>query len=297
MTGKVLVSTGGQLEVGLRAAQPEDADACGRICYEAFRAIGDAHGFSPDLPSAEAATGLIGMLIADPGFYAVVAHRDGEVVGSNFLDERAVVCGVGPVTVDPASQDRGVGRLLMRAVMDRAKERGAVGVRLLQAAYHNRALALYSSLGFAVRELVACMQGPSIGGSVSGCEVRPAGTDDLDACNAVCAGVHGHDRAWELRDAVHHGTARVVERDGRVTGYTTAPAFFGHTVGEATDDIKALLAAASAFEGPGVLVPVRDSALFRWCLASGLRVVATYTLMSTGLYGEPRGSFLPSILY
>src|SRR3712207_3640068 len=106
MSGKALVSTGTGLDVGLRAAQPDDADACGRICYDAFRRIGDAHGFSPDVPSAEAAAGLIGMLIADSGFYAIVAHRGGEIVGSNFLDERAVVSGVGPVTVDPAWQDR-----------------------------------------------------------------------------------------------------------------------------------------------------------------------------------------------
>jgi hypothetical protein len=44
-------------------------------------------------------------------------------------------------------------------------------------------------------------------------------------------------------------------------------------------------------------VPARNGALLRWCLAHGLRVVQPMTLMSLGLYGEPSGSFLPSVLY
>jgi hypothetical protein len=35
----------------------------------------------------------------------------------------------------------------------------------------------------------------------------------------------------------------------------------------------------------------------RWCLENGLRIVQPLTLMSKGLYQEPRGAFLPSILY
>jgi hypothetical protein len=44
-------------------------------------------------------------------------------------------------------------------------------------------------------------------------------------------------------------------------------------------------------------VPSRNSELFRWCLAHGLKVVEPMTLMSLGLYNEPKGAFLPSILY
>jgi predicted N-acetyltransferase YhbS len=54
------------------------------------------------------------------------------VVGSNFLDERGPIAGVGPITVHPVSQNQAIGRQLMGAVLDRASERGAAGVRLLQ---------------------------------------------------------------------------------------------------------------------------------------------------------------------
>ena len=80
---------------------PADAAACGTICYEAFKSVCMAHGFPPDFPSPEVATGLMSMLLAHPGFYSVVAEVDGRIAGSNFLDERASIAGVGPITVDP----------------------------------------------------------------------------------------------------------------------------------------------------------------------------------------------------
>jgi hypothetical protein len=67
-------------------------------------------------------------------------------------------------------------------------------------------------------------------------------------------------------------------------------------VGETDDDVKALIGAAPSFDGPGMLVPAR-SKLFGWCLSNHLRVVQLMTLMTVGLYNEPTGAYLPSILY
>ncbi len=225
-----------------------------------------------------------------------MAELDGRVVGSNFLDERSAIAGVGPITVDPAIQDSGVGRKLMQAVLERATERQFAGVRLLQAAYHTRSLALYARLGFQVRAPIACMQGAPLGISMTGRSVRSATRDDLEVCNQVCRTVHGHDRAGETLDAIRAGIATVVEYNGRVTGYATAMAFLGHAVGETADDVKALVGAAPAFGGPGILVPA-NGPLFQWCLEHGLRVTQLMTLMSIGLYSEPAGSYLPSVLY
>ena len=283
-------------DVSLRPARPEDAPDLGRICYEAFRSISSRHNFPEDFPSPEVAAGMLAGLIEHPGFYGVVAECDGRVLGSNFLDERSVIAGVGPITVDPGVQDRGVGRRLMLDVLDRAEARRFVGVRLVQAAYHTRSLSLYARLGFEVREPLACMQGPAMQIAVPGRSVRPARQADLEDCNRLCRRVHGHDRGGELIDAIERGTATVVEHDVRITGYATALAFFGHAVGETDDDVKALIGAAPSFDGPGILVPAR-SPLFRWCLDNGLRTVQLMTLMSRGLYTEPAGAFLPSILF
>ena len=36
---------------------------------------------------------------------------------------------------------------------------------------------------------------------------------------------------------------------------------------------------------------------YGWCLDHGLRVVQLMTLMTMGLYNEPGGAYLPSVLY
>ena len=77
----------------IRLAVAADAEQCGRICFEAFAAICDAHNFPRDFPSAEITAGLLGGLIARPGFYSIVAERQGKIVGSNFMDERSVIFG------------------------------------------------------------------------------------------------------------------------------------------------------------------------------------------------------------
>jgi predicted N-acetyltransferase YhbS len=285
------------MNVTLRPGNSADATRCGAICYEAFKTIAAQHNFPPDIPSPAVATELLAGLLAHPGFYAVVAELDGQVVGSNFLDERSTVAGIGPITVDPAVQNRAVGRQLMQHVLARVTQRGFPGVRLVQAAYHNRSLSLYARLGFVAREPLSTMQGAPLAVQIPGYTVRPATERDLDACNQVCMQVHGHDRRGELRDAIQQGTATLVEHGGRITGYATLIAFFGHAVGETNAALKALIGAAPAFPGPGFLLPTRNGELFRWCLDHGLRVVHPMTLMSVGLYNEPAGAFLPSILY
>src|SRR5215213_5387126 len=84
-----------QMEVTLRPGTPNDAEACGVICYEAFKRISEQHNFPPDFPSPEPAIGLLSQLLAGPDVYSVVAERDGKVVGSNFLWEKAIIAGVG----------------------------------------------------------------------------------------------------------------------------------------------------------------------------------------------------------
>jgi hypothetical protein len=204
-------------------------------------------------------------------------------------------------------QNRSVGRMLMQAVMDRAAEKGAPGIRLLQAAYHNRSLSLYTKLGFVAREPISVMHGPAMNFQAEGCTVRAAEERDITAADQVCERVHGHTRSGELREAVKNGNALVVERretlrkgaerDVRITGYATGFGYGAHAVGEINLDVQALLGAAKEILGSGVLIPTRNTELFRWCLEQGWQVVHPMTLMTIGLYNEPAGAYLPSILF
>jgi GNAT superfamily N-acetyltransferase len=281
----------------IRTATAADTAECGRIIHAAFAAIADQHNFPHDFPSAEVATRLASMLIAHPGFYGVVAEQDGRILGSNFLDERSPIAGVGPITVDPAAQNAGSGRRLMEAVIERATSRNLLGIRLVQDGYHNRSLSLYTKLGFVTREPLSVMQGSPLNVALSGYVVRPAKAEDAGACNAVCRRVHGFERSVEVADAIAQNTARVVEHLGRITGYATEIGFFAHAVGETNEDLKALIGAAPTFAGPGFLLPTRNHDLFQWCLERGLRLVKQQTLMTMGLYNEPAGAWLPGILY
>jgi predicted N-acetyltransferase YhbS len=285
--------------IALRPATPADAEACGRVIYEAFVGIADAHRFPHDFPSVEHTTRLARMMTGHPAIFGVVAEGGGRVVGCNFLDERDAIRGVGPMTIDPAFQGRGIGRQLMRAVIDRGRD--AAGVRLVQDAFNTVSMSLYASLGFDAREPLALMRGKPAGKPSREGEARLVGEADVAECADLCRRVHGFDRGNELRDSTHFFGPMLLRRGGRVVAYASAPTFWplNHGVGETEDDLfDLLLAAGTANQEPlSLLVPIRRSDFFRRCLAAGLRVVKPMTLMSVGEYHEPKGAFYPSVAY
>ncbi|HWB49149.1 MAG TPA: GNAT family N-acetyltransferase [Stellaceae bacterium] len=285
------------MPVTLRPPRPDDAAACGDILYRAFKTLADRHNFPPDFPSAAVGQGVMAMLIGHPGAYGLVAEEDGRVLGSNFADKRASIIGIGPISVDPETQNRGVGRALMQATVDHFTAQRVAGIRLLQAAYHNRSLCLYTSIGFRARDPVSVINGPPLGIRFPGYDVRRAVAADLAACNALARRLHGFDRGAELRDAIAAGTAMVVEHLGEISGYATEIGFLGHAVAAANRDLMALIGAAAGFAGPGFLLPTRNHEVFAWCLEHKLRLVMQMTLMTMGLYSEPLGAWMPSVLY
>jgi len=281
----------------LRPGKPTDAPAVGKIIYDAFHAIGTKHNFPPDVPSLEFGVQLAQMCLSAPGVYSVIAEADARIVGSNFMTEWDSVSGIGPITVDPTVQNSAIGKQLMLDVVNRARSRGVPSIRLVQSAYHTRSMCLYAKLGFAVREPLACMQGAALKFSIPGYTVRAATPADAEACKHLCFWTHGFTRGVEIDHAILQGRATVAEFAGRIVAYSTLLGFFGHSVAESNDGLKALIGAAPMFHGPGFLLPTRNAEMFRWCLAQGLRMIQPLTLMSLGQYSEPTGPFLPSILF
>jgi len=284
--------------VTLREVQPADADACAQICFEAFGAIHDEHNFPRDFPVLEAAAGMMAAWIPHPKVWGVVAEVDGRIVGSNFLDERDPIRGVGPITIAPAGQNKGVGRKLMEAVLERGAD--ARGIRLLQDGFHMRSLALYASLGFDVTASCVLMSGTLEGSPGGDVEVRPLTEDDLEECGSLCAGVHGFERTGALADALQGFRPMLAAREGRIVAYASTTSFWqmAHGVAETEEDMQALLLGAAATSGEplSLLVPL-SSGLYRWLLARGLRGVKPMNVMARGEYQEPRGSWFPSVLY
>ena len=271
--------------------------ACGRIFYDAFASIAARHNLPIEPGSPEFTRFKVGELLAHDGVAGLVAERDGDVLGSAFVDERAAIAGDRPGDGRPGAQDDGVGRALMQAVLERERARGAAGIRLVQTAYHYRSLALYAKLGFVVREPLSVLQGAPPALSLPGLGVRPARVEDVAACGELCARVHGHDRNGELRDAIAAGTAAVVERPGRHLRLRDGVRLRLARRRRDQRDLIALLGSAEAFIGPRDPRAVAQRRAPPLVPRHGLRIVQQSTLMTIGLYNEPVGAYLPSILF
>ena len=285
------------MNITIRQASQKDANDCGTICLAAFNAIADKHNFPRDFESLEETSGLLSHVFSRDDIYTIVAEKNGQIIGSNVLWENCEVAGVGPITVAPGIQGNQVGKLLMEDILGRANKKGFRSVRLVQAAFNNATMALYTKLGFDVQEPLSVLNGECMQIKIPGLRVRPAVSSDLDQCNLLCGKVHGFSRSNDLTNAIDQKLASVVERDGKITAYSTLLGFFGYTVGETNEDLKALIGSAQSFAGPGLLMPTRNAELLRWCLAHGLKIIQPMSLMSYGQYQTPKGVFLPSVVF
>jgi predicted N-acetyltransferase YhbS len=289
------------MNVHIRRANSADAEACGRVIYDAFKGIAIRHGFPPDFYSVQAASRVASFFIDHPSIFSVVAVNEGQVIGTTFLDERDAIRGVGGVAVDPPLQGRGVGRRLMEAVLRQSRD--AVGIRLVQDAFNTASISLYASLGFEVKEPLMSMRGKPKGESPARIEVRPMTRADVEGCALLCRRVHGFDRSHELQDALDAPqvcTPLVALRQGRLVAYTyTVFRSLAHGVAETETDMRALILGVGAMSAEpfAFFLPTRQAGLFRWCLSEGLRVVKPATLLAIGAYQEPRGCYIPSGLY
>ena len=73
---------------------------------------------------------------------------------------------------------------------------------------------------------------------------------------------------------------------------------YGHTLPRYRPGIRTrMLAALGRQFGPGFLLPTRNHEVFKWCLDNELKLTFQMTLMTIGLYNEPSGAYMPSVLY
>ena len=289
------------MDLTIRSIRQADAETCGKIGFQAHKAISSAHGYPSEQPSIEFAVGMIKTLLANPNSWGALAERDGKILGSIFLHvfPPSPVAAIGPLTVEPSAEG-GVGRALMEASLMEARKRDYDQVRLIQSPSHLRSFVLYTKCGFTLREPLFLMHGnavPSILGKKHD-DVREARSEDVYACNEICISVHGFSREIELRQAIDQQVASVnIDNTGNITGYAAGIGWLGHAVAKTNEVLKALVANASAIIGPGFFVPGRNSDLLRWLLDAGFRMVWPANLMTVGNYQDPTAPFLPSIAY
>jgi hypothetical protein len=172
-------------------------------------------------------------------------------------------------------------------------------VRLVQSPSHVRSFVLYTKSGFSLREPLFLMQGQPLKDFKmrDSCVRLVSDDDDISKCNELCKSVHGFSREMELCQAKDQGVATIVERNNTITGYAAGIGLFGHAVAKSNEDLKTLIANASAIVGPGFFVPARNRELLSWLFENGFKIGWPANLMTVGPYEEPSVPFIPSLAY
>lgn len=119
----------------IHPAGPEAADLLALLHAEAFR------------PADRWGAQAIGLLLALPGHFALLAEADGAPVGFAMGRVAAGEAEVLTLAVRPAKRLEGAGRALMRALMAEAARRGAEALFLEVAEGNAAARRLYAGLG------------------------------------------------------------------------------------------------------------------------------------------------------
>ena len=287
------------MSLKVRPIEPADAEACGKIGFEAHKAVSSAHGYPSEQPSEEYGIGVIRMCLGNPNSWGVLAEKQGKILGSIFLHKfpPSPVGVIGPLTVHPSAEG-GVGKALMDAALSQAHKQGQEQVRLVQSPSHIRSFVLYTKCGFALREPLFLMQGQPLTHQYKNDNVRPVNDNsDVSACNELCRTVHGFSREGELRQAKDQGVAIMIEKNGNILGYAAGIGLFGHAVAKSNEYLKILISSAQTILGPGFFVAARNHDLLNWLLQNGFRVAWPANMMTIGPYQEPPMPFLPSLAY
>jgi ribosomal protein S18 acetylase RimI-like enzyme len=271
------------MTITVRPAGPADEAAIARVLCEAFNDLDRRHAVPQYLPTLDAAEPIARELLSQSKIEGLVALEEGAVVGIGFLHDLATGYGVSPLAVAPAAQGRGVGRLLLDGLMERA---GDSSVRLLQDAFNNATLALYARYGFVVREQVTCVQGVAPQAAANdGLTLRPA-----PELSAACAELHARIMHFDRPAAPIEPLAAL--RNGELTGYAVPEASYPHSVAHEEEELLALIGALAGRLGEPLTlaVPASQSIVLRRLLDGGMRVHRLMNLMVRGAYEQPDGA-------
>lgn len=295
----------------------EDLPAAAAICQSAFNAFNASVGLSPEFPPVEVVdvpSILLGQAFTD-GFEGFVAvNSDGDIVGSNIVELRDEIAGIGPISVATGGQNSGAGRLLMQACMQAAAKRDIRTVRLHQIGNNAKSFSLYLDLGFMPLSTCGQYEGFCTAEAPVGFVCEPLSASIVEACSALhkrACGVHRrHDIAAMLGSP--HPNCVVFDASTReVVAYTTGSFLSGHTVAASDDAFKVLVVFQSrsiqAQQSGGaplppttIFVPHAYPHLLQWLAKNGFRLNRQIVQMGYGAeVANPSGSlrYFPAIQY
>lgn len=280
------------MPITIRQATQNDIETCAEAMYVAFITVDKKHGFPSYFTDLNHAKDAARSLITNPHGYGIVATDNNQVIASAFMNEKRPIRAIGPVSVHPNYQGRGIGRQLMEHLLDRAQN--APSVRLTQDAFNTTSLSLYTSLGFALVESLVWIEGKFKNMPQNVPQVSPITQKNRAECIALCQKIMGFDRVPDNLTDAH-----CIIQNGHITAYTVGLSTDGYTVAETENDMHALMLGIAA-QKPGTLsclIPTRHTSLLLWCLTEGFKIRKPLNLMVKGHYQIPNGIYFPNLLY
>lgn len=283
---------------GIRRAGRADAQACGRVLYEAFRALGQPTSARGSYASEAAAAVAVNWMLRSGQFQGEVLEDPGDrITGCVFWQECDGAIGFGPLAVDPSAQGVGVGTRLLQGLCARA-DAEVLPIYATQAAHNSASLGLYVRMGFDVVGGLSLLerQGTS---RPADPRARPMQPEDVPACARLCRQALGFSRERELTLAARGGSGLVLPGPGdELAGYATGFDVPGHAVLRDEGGFDTLLEAAWSEPGALVMVPTQRTGLVRTALERGWRIVQQRTLIArNGAYGVGDAIVLPSTYF
>ena len=277
------------MPIAVRPLLPEDQPAVAHVIFDAFRALDIRHDVPPYLVEIAQAQQVASRLFGIPKVHGYGIEDGGSIVGVGFLHNLGDAgMGISPLAVAPDAQARGIGQAILDRMMEEAGDRS---VRLLQDAFNNATLALYSRYGFVVREQVTCVTGQPTDAPVNAWRSRATG--DAARSEALHRRVMGFDRPS------FPTTPIVTKHDGELNGFIAPGSEYPFAVADEESALKDLIrAVVQEFDKPVTLaVPAAHADTLRWMLNNHGRVIRSMNLMVRGPYARPNGARLNSGSY
>jgi ribosomal protein S18 acetylase RimI-like enzyme len=289
-----------EITLMIRRMEDRDVSRAGEVIVAAFNDVYTRHGFPPPFPSPEAGVGMArGYLQLEPQ-ECFVAVEGGQVVGSGFIHLRGETAGIGPITVDPGCQSKGVGKEIMMAVIRAGRH--CASLRLVQDAFNVVSFPLYSKLGFAACGTVLSLAGQEFRspGRPRGIAIREMAPEDAARVTALDTRLTGLTRPHDIRYFLAQPPQLISLVEGKLAGYlcllrTGGGTFLGPAAATEPAVLRTLITHAIELEQGKVLrmrLPARHTELFRDLLRMGFHVETLQTYMVRGPWKPPKGTDL-----
>lgn len=285
----------------VRTLKKEETEAAAQLLWEAHERVAAPRGVLPPWRSVSATVEVVAMIREGEPEGAVVAERNGRIVGVGFVRRRGEVATLGPLA---ASEDRrGIGSAVLDELITRADAWGCQAIRLYQPGWQPDSFALFSGRSFAVVDVVARIERPPSSpprmDAARGLEIAPFRAQDLGELAALDLRLTGLERPRDLAER----TRLVARRRGVIVGFLGARGpLLGPAVALDVADLGGLVLRALG-ETDGAASALFSTAAPTAMLAAlglGFRVVETGFVMSRGVQPPARPpqiySLFPEIL-